>query len=516
MSDTLWELVEARAAASPDGTMLVDEQGRRETFAGFRQRALATAAWLHGLGVRRGDVVSWELPTWIETVALAAGLSRLGAVQNPIIAIYRDREVAFCARQTGARLLITPGRWRGFDYGAMGERIAAEVDHLTPVEVERGAFPAGDPAVLPAYEPGPTSGPDSVRYLCYTSGTTSDPKGARHSDGTISALARSLAERLQVEFGDRYSLVFPFPHIGGLALLYMSLHAGNVNLLDEAFSPDTTIPLLRRERVSYAGTGTPFHMAYLAAQRAEPGVRIFPDLKCCPGGGAPKPPTLHAQVKAELGGAGIVSGWGLTEAPILTNGSPDDPDDKLALTEGRPLPGVLLRVVRADGTEAGPGEEGELRAKAPQVMLGYVDPSLDAEAFDADGWFRSGDLGTIDEGGYVVITGRLKDVIIRHGENVSAKEVEDLLFEHPDVADVAVVGIPDEVTGERVVAVVSTPEGRPPLGFAAMRSFLLERGLRRQAVPEQLEHVDVVPRNPSGKITKNVLKEQIGSRSFTR
>ena len=180
------------------------------------------------------------------------------------------------------------------------------------------------------------------------------------------------------------------------------------------------------------------------------------------------------------------------------------------------MPRVDLIAVKLDGTLAGPGEEGELRAKAPQMMLGYLDPALDAEAFDENGYFRTGDLGIIDADGYVVISGRLKDVIIRHGENISAKEVEDLLFAHDQVADVAVIGLPDDVTGERACAVLTTPAGAEPLDMETMRAYLKGAGLRTNAIPEQIVHTDVIPRNPSGKITKNVLRDRYASEPFTR
>lgn len=509
----LWELVEARAAATPDAEMLVDEQGHRMTFAQYRDAAEVMAAGLADLGVGAGDVVAWELPTWLETVVLAAAGARLGVVQNPIIAIYREREVRFCVRQAGAKLLLTPGEYRGFDFGAMAAAIAADTDGLASVVVEPGGFPAGDPATLPA--PPDSDGTD-LRWLCYTSGTTADPKGARHTDSSIHAIGLAMAERLDVGEGDRPALIFPFPHIGGLTWLFSSLQYGAALLCDAAFDPATTIPLLVREGCTHPGSGTPFHMAYLAAQRAQPGTPLFPNIKNFPGGGAPKPPTLHQQMKDELGGTGIVSGWGLTEAPILTMGADGDPDHKLATSEGRAMPGVDLIAVKLDGTLAGPGEEGELRAKAPQMMLGYLDASLDAEAFDDNGYFRTGDLGIIDDEGFVVISGRLKDVIIRHGENISAKEVEDLLFTHPQVGDVAVVGLPDAVTGERACAAVTTPDGVEPLDIETMRAFCKEAGLRTNAIPEQLVHVDAIPRNPSGKITKNVLRDQLVDEPFSR
>ncbi|MDH3706364.1 MAG: AMP-binding protein, partial [Acidimicrobiia bacterium] len=492
----LWELIEARVAATPDAEMLVDQDGRRMTFAEYKDAVEQMAAGLHDLGVGAGDVVAWELPTWIETVVLAAAINRLDAVQNPIIAIYREREVGFCCRQAGAKLLLTPAEFGGFDFGAMGQSIAEDLDGLTAITVAPGSFPSGDPSVLPP-PPRPASGDHPVRWLCYTSGTTSDPKGARHTDASIDAIARAMAERLDVQSGDRPALVFPFPHIGGLTWLFTGLQTGCASLLDQAFVPASTTSFLAAEGCTHPGSGTPFHMVYLAAQRQNPDTPLFPDVKNFPGGGAPKPPQLHYEVKAELGGSGVVSGWGLTEAPILTMGAHDDPDDKLAQTEGRAMPGVDLKVVSVEGEVVGPGQEGELRAKAPQLMKGYLDATLDDEAFDDDGYFRTGDLGVIDDEGYVVITGRLKDVIIRHGENISAKEVEDLLFTHDRVQDVAVIGLPDPRTGERACAVVSTPEGAEPLTMTAMREFLTEAGLRTQAIPEQLEHVELVPRNPS-------------------
>jgi len=210
-------------------------------------------------------------------------------------------------------------------------------------------------------------------------------------------------------------------------------------------------------------------------------------------------------------GAPIVSGYGLTEAPILTMGSGDDSDDDLAQTEGAAMPGVELKLVKLDGTLAATGEEGEVRAKAPQLMLGYLDASLDGDAFDDEGFFRTGDLGRLNERGMLTITGRLKDVIIRKGENVSAKEVEDHLYRHPKVADVAVIGLPDAERGERVCAVVATAEGQDAITLPEMFEFLKGEGLMVQKIPEQLELVAVIPRNPTGKILKNELRTTYGA-----
>ncbi|MBG01464.1 MAG: cyclohexanecarboxylate-CoA ligase [Acidimicrobiaceae bacterium] len=512
-TNDLWDLIQRRAELTPDAEMLVDEQGRRFTFLEYKLASEEMAAGFHELGVSEGDVVAWELPTWIETVILAAALSRLGAIQNPIIAIYREREVGFCVKQAKASFLVTPEEYRGFHFGKMAEKIASSIDGLTALAVEPDNFPSGDPEILPTYS---LKEDNALRWLCYTSGTTSDPKGAKHTDASIAAIGESMGERLDVQFGDRPALVFPFPHIGGLTWLFTALQAGATLICDGAFDPVTTTELLSREGCTHPGAGTPFHMAYLNAQRGNPTSKIFPNVKNFPGGGAPKPPTLHAEVKRELGGSGIVSGWGLTEAPILTMGANTDPDEKLSKSEGRAMPGVDLIAVKGDGTIANPGEEGELRAKAPQLMLGYLDASLDSEAFDENGYFRTGDLGVIDADGYVVISGRLKDIIIRHGENISAKEVEDLLFNHPQINDVAVIGLPDTVTGERACAVVSLVDDQTLVNSESIRAYLEGCGLRKNAIPEQLEVVDLIPRNPSGKITKNILQEQFKDKPFER
>ncbi len=515
----LWELLEARVAATPNQEMMADDQGRRITFSDYKQRVEQMAAGFASepFNLKAQDVVSWQLPTWVDSVVLAAALNRIGVIQNPIIPIYREREVGFCTRQAHSKLLIVPGKWQGFDYEAMANSIAAQSDHIGVLVATPDNFPEGNPAKLPAPPVAPTPGePPPMRWLLYTSGTTADPKGARHTDSSIAAISKAMGQRLQCTPEDKSILAFPFTHIGGITWLFSALQFGVRNLLTEAFAGQTTVDFMAKEKVTMAGSGTPFHQVYLNIQRQQPDKPIFEHVRCCPGGGAPKPPQMHYDIKNELGGVGVVSGWGLTEAPILSMGSVDDPDEKLAQTEGRPMPGVDLRVVKHDGSLAEPNAEGELRAKAPQLMLGYLDESLNAEGFDEQGYFRTGDLGMMDEDGYVIITGRLKDIIIRHGENISAKQIEDLLYEHPQVEDVAVIGLPDKATGERACAIVSTPEGAESLTFQAMQDYLSSKGLRRQALPEQLEHVDEIPRNPSGKILKQDLRNSYQDKPFKR
>jgi acyl-CoA synthetase (AMP-forming)/AMP-acid ligase II len=504
----LWPLVVSRAQATPDALCAVDERGERMSFAGLRERAERVAAALAASGVGPGVRVSWQLPTWIDSFVLVAALARLGALQNPMLPIYREREVGFIVRQARPRLLVVPRVFRGFDHEALARRVAAETAReggpALEVLVCDRSLPEADPARLAPFaaEPG-----EPLRWIFYTSGTTADPKGALHSDETLAAGSRGVVERFELGPSDRYPMVFPFTHIGGIGMLFVQLMAGSGAILVEAYDEERTPPFLGAEGVTLASGGTPLVMRYLGYQRRHPERRVFPNLRTAMGGAAPKPPLLHAEVKSELGGVGVVSVYGLTEAPFVVLGSPRDPDEKLARTEGRAAGGAELRVVAAAGHACAPGEEGEIRVRGPQLLRGYLAKELDAEAFDAQGFFRTGDLGRLDAQGFLSVTGRLKEIIIRNGENISAKEIEDVLYAHPAIAEAAVIGLPDPKTGERCCAVVVPREGAA-LDLAGLARWCAEAGLARQKLPERLELVDALPRNASGKVLKHELRRR--------
>ncbi len=505
---TMWELVDRRATASPDHPMLIAADGETLTFGAFRDRAERVAAGLHAMGVSTGSVVSWQLPTRIDTVVLSIALSRLGAVQNPIIHLYREREVGFALRQTGAGLFVIPGVWRDVDYAAIAENALAGVTTRPTILTADAGLPEDDPASLPEPPPGTSPEDAPIRWIYYTSGSTADPKGVQHTDQTLIAGGWGLARALDMGPDDVGSIAFPFAHIAGPDYLVTMLTFGFPAILIEAFSVPDVLPVFREYGATMVGGSTAFYVAYLAEQRKTPGEPILPTLRLMSGGGAAKPPEIHYEVRDEIGGRGVVHGYGMTEVPMISNGSPHDTDEQLANTDGKPVEGADVRIVTLDGRVAEPGEEGEVRVKGPMVFHGYTDPALTKEAFDEDGYFRTGDLGKLRPDGHLTLTGRLKDVIVRKGENISAKEIEDLLYTHPKVVEVAVVGLPDPERGERVCAVVQLAEGAGGLGLDEVADFCREAGLMTQKIPEQLEVRTDWPRAGTGKIVKKSLREE--------
>lgn len=501
-----WKMIEQRAAATPEYQMAFDEQGRTLSFAAYHEQCLRVAGGLAALGVGEETRVSWVLPSRFESLILAGALARLGAVQNPILPIYRHREISFIIEQFESEFLIVPGVFRGFDYAAMADELVATRGGQTVVVVADPDLPEADPDDLADFKP---TGEQDLRWVFYSSGTTADPKGAKHSDHSMAAANAGMQWSMEVTSSDRAAVVFPITHVGGMVWLFNVMQTGAQLLMVEVFDPRATPRWLGEHGCTCAGAGTVFWLAYLALQRElGDSESILPDVRIFNGGGAPKPVGLHEEIM-EIFGAPVIGGWGLTESPINTMVHIDDPDVKKSSTEGRPCPGVSVRVV-LDGVELERGQEGELQVAGPQVCLGYLDASLDAEAFTDDGWFRTGDLGIIDDGGWIRITGRLKDIIIRKGENISAKEIEDLLYQHPAVVDVAVIGLPDVRSGERACAVVVCAPGES-LSLEDMTEFLDSSGrLARFKYPEQLVLVDALPRNPSGKVLKRDLRTELG------
>ncbi len=509
-------LAAGRAQRTPDRLFLVDGD-RRVGFAEFASRASALAAGLQRFGLGRGDVVSWQLPSWLEGALLTVALDRLGCVQNPILPIFREAEVSFLVRQARARALVVPGTFRGFDHRELARTVARGATDLEHVLVARAEPLPGmlsfdrllETAVDRELPPSPF-GPHDVSIVFYTSGTTSDPKGVLHTQSSLGSFARVNVLNAGSREDDVGLLQFPLAHIGGIAaFLLLPLLVGSRTVYLDLWEAEKAIDLIEREGVTSAGGPPAILQGILAAKGFRP--ERLKTVRGAASGAADVPPELIRTIRTRLGATSFRA-YGMTECPMFSSGRADDPEEKCLYTDGRPSPGCRVRIVDEEGRDLPPGTEGEVLLFGPQLCVGYLDSKLDEGAFTPDGFLRSGDLGIVDAEGHLRISGRKKDIIIRKGENLSAKAIEDVLHEHPSIREAVVIGLPDPASGERVCACVSLRPGAKAPTLGEIGEFMGARGMMRQKIPEQLEILPELPRNATGKVKKHELRARLGDR----
>ncbi|UYO40368.1 cyclohexanecarboxylate-CoA ligase [Rhodopseudomonas palustris] len=487
----------------------------------FSYRELATladrvAVGLSRLGVGRGDVVAMQLPNWWQFTVLYLACSRIGAVLNPLMPIFRERELSFMLKHSEAKVLVVPKSFRGFDHEAMARGLQPDLPALRTIVVVDGGGADDFNTLLttPEWEKeadaaailsGSRPSPDDITQLIYTSGTTGEPKGVMHSANTLMANILPYAQRLALRESDVILMASPMAHQTGFMYgLMMPIMLRASAVLQDIWDPAKAAELIRAERVTFTMASTPFltDLTRVVKESDEP----VPSLKTFLCAGAPIPGPLVEQAQAGLG-AKIVSAWGMTENGAVTLIKLDD-DDKLAsTTDGCPLPGVEVKVIDGDGKALPPNQIGRLVVRSCSNFGGYLKrPHWNGT--DADGWFDTGDLAYMTADGYIRISGRSKDVIIRGGENIPVVEIEALLYKHPAVAQVAIVAYPDDRLGERACAVV-VPKTGASIDFAAMVEFLKAQKLALQYIPERLVVRDAMPATPSGKIQKFRLREML-------
>jgi acyl-CoA synthetase (AMP-forming)/AMP-acid ligase II len=454
--------------------------------------------------VRPDTVVAWQMPTRVETAVLQLALARLGVVQVALIHMYREREVGYILQSTKTNILVVPGVWRGFDYGAMAETLKTDQTHPEAVLDVQAGLPLGDTNSLPGFHPA-----QEARYVYSTSGTTANPKAVLHTDGSLIAAGASFADALGITDHDVNALAFPFGHVGGPVHLTGCLRHGIPCVYLESFSIPESIAVLRDHGVTITGGTSAHFVMLLEEQRQRSGEKLVPTLRLLYGGGASKPPEIYRRVKTELG-VEILYGFGLTEAPVVTCCSTEDTEEQRTFTDGAPLPICEVRIVDDEDRVVPIDEEGEILVRGDQVAKGYTDSGL-MTAFTPEGFLRTGDRGRMREDGHLVITGRSKEIIIRKGENISAREIEDVLVAHPNIAAVAVIGLPDESRGEQVCAVVECRAGSDPPTLPEIQEICHGAGLMVQKWPERLEIVDALPRNATLKVMKDQLRRVLAS-----
>ena len=520
---TITDYLDEAAERTPEKVAYVDSR-RQVTYAQLRAEVDRFAAGLLELGITSADVVSFQVPNWIEWVVIHLGVSRVGAISNPLIPIYRGREVGFMVGLAESRLVIVPSSFRAFSYPAMMAELREDWPSVENVMVIGRQDGEGDLSyeefiATPWEDRHPTAElaamrPDAndVTLLIFTSGTTGEPKGVMHTHNTLVAALRPLPERLSLTDATVVHMASTLAHLTGL--LYgarLPLTLGATAVLQDLWNADVFLELVERHGITYTAGATPFLHDVVAADMGTDRDLTSLQLFCCMG--APIPRVMVTDARDLLPGMVVLGGWGQTENALVTLGIPGDPLDKITKTDGYPWPGMEIRVVDAVGEPLPAGEDGRLQVRGPSLFLGYA-KRLDAtRAQFSDGWFDTGDLARIDSDGYVSLSGRTKDIIIRGGENIPVVYVENTLYENPKLASVAVVGIPDPRVQERACACVTLAPGVTGFTLKEMQEFLREKGLAKQYWPERLEVMDSLPSTPSGKIQKFELRAIVGNQA---
>jgi cyclohexanecarboxylate-CoA ligase len=488
----------------------------RMTYREMARMADRIAVGLARLGVGRDDVVACQLPNWWQFTLVYLAGSRIGAVMNPLMHIFRERELGFMLKHGEAKVLIAPREFRGFAFEAMVKGLQPSLPDFKQVVIVDGTGPDSFEQLLsgPAWENEADAaqilragrpGPDDVTQLIYTSGTTGEPKGVMHTANTLTANIVPYAQRLSLAAGDVVLMASPMAHQTGFMYgLVMPILLRASAVLMDVWEPKRAIEVIRAEGCTFTMASTPF-LTDLTRTVAE-GKLDVPTLRIFLCAGAPIPGPLVEQARSVLG-TRIISAWGMSENGAVTTTRPEDDDERAFTTDGLALPGVEVKVADELGDPLPAGQPGRLLVRSCSNFGGYLKrPQWNAT--DADGWFDTGDLARMDAQGYIRITGRSKDVIIRGGENIPVVEIESLLYRHPAVAMAAIVAYPDERLGERACAVV-VPKPGQGLELADMVRYLKEQKIAIQYIPEKLVVLDAMPTTPSGKIQKFKLREQV-------
>ena len=524
LEESFSALVNRQAAARGAERFIFDDHVSL-TFEEFRQQSLRLAHGLRSLGVGPGTRVAVQLPNWTEFAVVAAALSRIGGIVVPIMPIFRDDEVQYVLNHSGAEVVITCDNWKTFSHSEMFTRLRENCPAITEILVVRpeiDALPAGLRRFDEIFQTGELgllesalgddTSPDDGFLIVYTSGTTARPKGCYHTVNTVRASAIAIAASLNYTADDIQFGPSPITHSTGLMTsVILPLLVGAQSYLMEQWNPDSAVEKVNEHRCSATVTATAFLQMYLAVLDSSDGSDITLRQWIC--AGAPVPGAVVERARHDLPGCQILSLYGRSESFLNAMCANDDAPELSATTDGKARGGAKLQVVDINGREVERGQVGDIAYKGPSHMLEYFsDPEQTEKLFTANGYARSGDLGYMNEDGYVRVTGRTKDIVIRGGLNISARELEDLLIDHPSVQEVAVVGMPDQRLGEKVCAYIVPVAGNRTPSLEDVVVFLRSKKVSTPKLPQRLEVVDAFPVTATGKIKKHELRDDIASK----
>ncbi|MCU1477597.1 MAG: cyclohexanecarboxylate-CoA ligase [Subtercola sp.] len=509
--------IDLYAAADPDRLQLTDGYSSL-TRGELRARAYRFAAQLQKLGVVRGDRVQVQLPNWNEYVVIYVALARIGAILVPTMPVYRDDEVKYVIENSGAKISIVTEEFRHFNYAEMIANVRETTPQIERVIVVRGGTPTGDnlayedliagDTVPSDDELGAPPSPDDLHMIVYTSGTESRPKGCQHTFGTLSYTAARLNDFVyRTTEDDIMFMPTPITHATGITagLVTMLTRGAGLHLFD-VWEPNEGLRRIAKYRTTISIAATPFLQMSLAALKADTSHDIS-SMRVWASAGAPLPEVLLRDWKQFIPGCAALPIYGSSEVMVATAVRYDDPPEKIVASDGRGFDGIHLEIRDEDNQPVAVGVEGEITYTSPGLMLGYWNnPERTAATIGADGFAASGDLGKLDEDGYLRVTGRIKDLIIRGGLNISAREVEENALTHPAVAAIAAVSMPDDRLGEKVCAFI-VAAGDERLTEKELADYLQhQRHIAPQKCPERIIYIDELPATATGKIKKFELR----------
>lgn len=522
---TILDYLKEAVTSNPDKLAIVDRKSRY-TYKELSELVDRAALGLLELGLKKGDVISIQLPNWNEFVILHLAITRIGAITNPLVPIYRDREIRFMAKMAESKMIIVPDEFRGFNYPDMIKRLLPEWPSMQHVFVLGDHVPEGmnslssflnepwerrrDRAELDQIQ----LDPNELVEVIFTSGTTGEPKGVMHTHNTVLTAPVYWIDHLSLTADDVVFMASTFAHqTGFLYGVCLPIIFGGTAIYQDIWNPNEFLELIEKERITFTTSATPFLQDVIQAERIED--FDISSLRAFIAVGAPIPRAVVKQADEKLP-CKILSGWGQTEDGMVTATLIDDTEEKLTSTDGAPFPGMEIKVVDPQGRTLPPNVEGNLLCRGPALFVGYLKRLEQTKSeFDGD-WFMTGDRAFMDQDGYIRIAGRSKDIIIRGGENIPVAYVENVLYEHPDIANVQIVAMPDARLQERACAFITMKPDKEALTLETMKQFLEAKGLTKQYWPEHLEVIDQFPTTPSGKIQKFRLRELIKEKMTNR